>query len=332
MRDRSGQRAQARSAQALAPVITDNESYRTSGMFDNDYHIRGGGFTQGRKPWILALLGLITAVALALGAFGAVKLVGYLVSVRVDNSIITITDDQAHSALAASMPQLLDYLGNDADAAFSSLSDAGLRVYLNDRETSDNPDATATGKEIVFLPSAATDDMLQTYNGSEFNDFDFDQLQNQMLGAWMLDISKGDKGTYIQYKYVNLAAASLSDEMQWLLTQQGLSGDNNHVLDQGTDEFGNSYIVGYLTQGTKVYYWRVISCSFGDYYQGADTRKLPSSAAYVKLRVADWDFVDTGSLQTSSTTSTSDTSTSTSSTDQAASDTSDAADTTDAAD
>jgi len=298
-------------------------------MFDNDYHIRGGGFTQGRSPLKIVVLGLITAVALVFCIFGLYKLVGYMLVARVDSSIVTITDDQAHSAISAQMPTLLNYFSGTADDAYNQLKDAGVRVFLNNRETSDNPDVSATGKEIVYLPDTASDEMLQTYNGSEFNDFNYDDLQNAMLGAWMMDISTGDVGTYIQFKYVNLAATSLNDEMNWLLAQQGLTGSGSQVLDQGVDSFGNSYITGTTTANNQTYYWRILSASFGDYYQGADTRKLPSSAAYVKLRIGSWDFIGTSALQSGS--STTDNSGATTGTDSTAAEASDST-TTDAGD
>jgi hypothetical protein len=266
------------------------DNLRSVGMHGSSYRIRGGGLTQGKHPVAYVVIGLIVALAISLGGLGAWRLIGVLATGRIQESAVTITVDQGHQALTT-MPRLPDYIWVGADDAFNQMTEAGIALHLNDRMTSKNPDGTAHGKEIVYLPEGATPDDLSTYNAGEFDGFDLDEMQGRMLGSWMLDISSGDRGSYLQFKYVNLATHGLSEEMHWLLGCQGLSGDNTVVVDEGVDVYGNNYVQGYsVIDGDRTVYWRVLSCSFSAYYRGSDNRSLPESSSYVKLVVATWDF------------------------------------------
>lgn len=265
-------------------------SYRQTDMHGTDYHIRGGGILQGRHPVAYGIICCLLALAMGLGIFGSWKLIGFLAADRVDTSTILLTTDESHAAYAGS-PRLIDFLWSNADDAYNHLYENGWNVFLNDRMTSNNPDRTAVGKEIVHLPAGCGEADLAAYNATEFNSFSFTELQQRMLGSWMIDISRGDRGAYLQFVYVNLATDGLHQEMRWFLSQQGLLNDNATIVSEGTDGFGNSYIEGYTSiNEDMVVYWRFISCSLDARYRGSDTRKLPDSSGYFKLRIGTWDF------------------------------------------
>jgi|GEM_PF-2616688 len=286
-RGQQKQTRKVRRANALSDA--DPNSFRRATMHDTDYHIRGGGFARLRNPLGTLIIAVIIALALVGGAFGSYQMINFLAHGGFVSSPVTITSEQSRTALQ-SLPKLLSYSSSNANKAYRALQGEKVKVALNNRKTSDNPDATATGKEIVHLPEGSTEADLATYTGSEFNGFSFDDLQNRLLGSWMLDISSGNKGAYLQLKYVNMASSGLDDELSWLLEQQGLPGKGGAITGQGTDSFGNHYIEGRSVQGKKTLYWRVLGCPFGSYYHGADTRKLPNTAVLIKLRLGTWDF------------------------------------------
>ncbi|MDR0459055.1 MAG: hypothetical protein LBG68_01130 [Coriobacteriales bacterium] len=266
------------------------KSIKKTGMHDTSYRIRGGGFTQAKNPLNRIIISVIVAVALGFGGFGAWNLINFLAQERVDESAVIITVNDSHQALV-NTPHLLDYIYSNVDDAYYWITESGLAASLNDRMTSDNPDRSAYGKEIVYLPAGATEEDYLSYNATEFNNFDFDELQHRLLGSWMLDISSGDRGTYLQFKYVNLATEGLLEEMYWFLDTQGLTGAGSVIVSEGLDQFGNNYVEGYVVlEGDQIVYWRMLSCSFNAYYRGADNRGLPETSGFFKLRIATWDF------------------------------------------
>jgi hypothetical protein len=281
--------------------ITGSDGYRSATIHDNDYHIRGGGYTQSKSIAIRVVLGLITLAALIVCVFSLAKLIGTFNTSQSSKAVVTVSDDNTHQAMAEYMPELLSFMGTSADDVFSSLSEKGIAVSLNDRKTSDNTDGTAVGKEIVHLSNTQDTTELEAYSSSEFNGFTMAELQGNLLGAWMLDDSIGDKGSYLQLKYVNLAATDLDGEMEWLLKQQNLLGGNGVELARGKDNKGNNFILGYTTLNDKTYYWRAANCSFNAIYQGTDTSSynLPGTSSYVRLRVANWDFYGVADYQKS---------------------------------
>jgi len=265
-------------------------NYRPLGMHDTTYRVRGGGATRQGNSTYRIVVTAVLIVALVFSGFGALKLIDFLAGDQSNKSIVTITVDQSHQALSGA-PRLTDYVYNNADDAFGRLQEAGYRVFLVDRTSSSNPDRTSHGKEIICLPEGATDEDKDAYLVSEFSAFDFDALQGRLLGSWMMELSNGDRGCFLEYKYVNMATNGLNAEMNWLLENQGLLGDSATIVDQGEDSSGN-FIQGYTMYGENKIYWHIMSCGFEYRYRGQDTRNLPETCAYVKIRIANWDFYD----------------------------------------
>jgi hypothetical protein len=268
------------------------ENLRQTGTQDSTYHIRGGGYVQKRDTRSNAILSLILAVALIVAGMGASRWFKTL-NGSVTVAVIDISTQDSHHALSGA-PHLLDFVPGDADGAYDWLKNSGFSVHFNDRTSSSNPDQTSSGAEIVCLPPEATEEDLSCYYETEFSGFDFDDLQHRLLGAWMMEISNGNRGTFLEFKYANLATEGQYEEMHWLLDQQGLV-DSQHasvILSEGRDQVGNSCIEGYTVINDEVIFWRILSCIFNARYSGSDGRKLPDTSVYVKLRIANWDFYD----------------------------------------
>jgi hypothetical protein len=130
-----------------------------------------------------------------------------------------------------------------------------------------------------------------TYGGG-FNAYSLDELQKSFNGAWIFDISQGDLGVFLQLEYVNFAALSLVDELERLRAAQGLAGDDSVLDSQGTDDYDNSYIRGYIVIEETTYYWELIGISFGEYYRGQDKRDLPETSVFVKCKIANYSFYE----------------------------------------
>jgi hypothetical protein len=210
---------------------------------------------------------------------------------------ITLTTAQTREAIDSEMPRLIDNINYSAEEAYAVFTEAGWNVKLSDRMTSDDPDKSATGGEVIHLaPSADLAVLDQGYYEGGFDAYDFEELQESFNGAWMLALSRGDMGAYSQIKYLNFAATSLEDEMAHLRTLQGLNDDSSAVDNEGIDEFGNAYVQGYTVVGETTYFWKLVGIAFSDYYRGQDRRDLPQTAVFVKCTVASFDFYGAGAL------------------------------------
>jgi hypothetical protein len=244
---------------------------------------------------LIILIATVILVGVGLLAFFLTGPVQDVLGDKPQVSAVTLTTGEAREAIDSQMPRLIDNIGYSAEEAYAVFVEAGWNVQLNDRMTSDNPDKSATGGEIVHLAPAVDLAILeQGYHEGGFSAYDFDELQQSFNGGWMLDLSHGDSGSYAQIKYLNFASISLEDELAQLQTLQGLDDASSVVDAEDIDSFGNTYIQGYTVVGEVTYYWKLIGIAFGDYYRGQDKRSLPPTAVFVKGTVATFDFYGAG--------------------------------------
>jgi hypothetical protein len=266
-------------------------------MHDTTYRVRGGGIKHKRTPIITILLAIVVIAALVAAGYFLTNFVKAFVGSTAQTETITVTPQETRSAIDSEMPILTDWVSSSPDDVYAGFAEAGWNVFINERFTSDNPDSSSYGKEIIHLPAGVAETALTGYYESEFNAYDFDELQSSFTGAWMLDLTYGDMGGYAQLKYLNLNSEGLETEISHLLQMQGLTGETTVVDSSGTDDFGNTYSVGYTLIGETTYYWKAIGIAFDDYYQGKDSRALPDTAIYLKLTVSQFDFYGAGTVQ-----------------------------------
>jgi len=275
------------------------ESYHQTLMHESGYRIRGGGGGRLSSSPIITIIATVIALAavviIAWFGFGAAK---DFVTGEPPEQIILVTSAETRTALDSELPLLPAALWQDPDDYYNSCIEAGWNIVLVDRKTAKNPDPTALGKEIVHLKAGVSQDILKGYYESEFNTYDFDEMQEYFVGSWMLDLQTGNSGRFCEVKYVNLATDGVLPEMEHLLAIQGLTfqglpdtnAENYKVYVNGTDDHGNTIMRGSFTNGDVTYYWETIGCPFEDYYGGKDKRTLPDTAVFVRLRVATFDF------------------------------------------
>jgi hypothetical protein len=272
-------------------------AFRQASMHDTSYRVRGGGIKHTRTPIVTILLAVVVIAALAAAFYFLTNFVRAFVAEGPAEDLITLTTQETRSAIDSELPVLSDWLSSSPDDTFAAFTELGWNVFINDRFTSSNPDSTAYGKEIIHLPAGRAVETLQGYYESEFNAYDFDELQKDFNGAWMLDLTQGDMGRYGQLKYINLNSEGIEAEIQYLLFQQGLSGETTVIDQTGTDDFGNTFSVGYTVKDDETtYYWKALGIAFGDYYQGRDSRSLPDTSVFLKLTVASFDFYGAGNV------------------------------------
>ncbi|MDR1421509.1 MAG: hypothetical protein LBI64_01430 [Coriobacteriales bacterium] len=292
-RSRSSRRGTP-ATQPLAATGADPAAFRQTSMHDTSYRVRGGDLKYRRTPIITILLALVVIAALAAAFYFLTNFVRAFVAEGPNEKVITLTTDETRSAIDSQMPTLTGWVSSSPDDAFDSFQETGWNVYINERFTSDNPDNTAYGKEIILLPAGETEATLTGYYEGGYNAYDFDELQSGFNGAWMLDLTSGDMGSFAQLKYVNLNSDGLVAEMQHLLSIQSLSGESTIVDQSDVDDYGNTFQKGYTVIDETTYYWEIIGIAFDDYYSGSDRRSLPDTAVFLKLKVATFDFYGVG--------------------------------------
>jgi hypothetical protein len=289
-------RTSARREPRLA-ALANPRNFHQAEFTDNSYHIRGGGTRHNRRsPLMTILMAVVILIGIGLLWFSLTSVSRSLLSDKPEETVITLSAIETRTAIDEQMPRLIDYIDNSPEGTYAAFTEAGDNAVMDPRVSANNPDKTAVGNEIIHLSSSVEQSALeQGYYEGEFDAYNFDELQQLFNGAWMLDISQGDLGSFVQIEYVNFAAESLDREMQYLRGFQGLADENSVVDTQGTDTHGNTYIQGYSVIEEITYYWQLIGITLKEYYGGQDRRDLPDTAVFVKGKVANFDFYGAGS-------------------------------------
>jgi len=209
---------------------------------------------------------------------------------KAPETVVRLTQAQTRAAIDAEMPTMLDHMYRSASEVCAAFTELGWNVAYNERRAVESQDQSAVGGEIIRLAPGIPIEILEGYYQSEFNIYDYDELQDSFNGAWVLSISHGNRGSYIQIKYVNFASVSLGDELVHLGEAQQLLGENSVIDAEGIDGYGNCFMQGFIDLNDKIIYWKVIGIEFYDYYRGQDRRKLPDTAVFVKCQIATYDF------------------------------------------
>jgi hypothetical protein len=284
-------RASLQQAQRSA-AFANPQDFQQARFTDSGYRIRGGGTRHYRaNPLLVGLVVVVVIVGIGLLSFGLKSAFEALLVEKPEVSVVTLTPSQTREAIDSQMPHMLDYRDSSLESAYALFVESGWNVVIDPRASSNNPDKSAAGSEIIHLGPGIDQAILDHgYYQGEFDAYNFDELQQSFNGAWMFDISRGDMGFYLQLEYLNFASTSLLDELEYLRTSQGLA-DANAVLDlQDVDNYGNSRIRGYSVIDEVTYYWELVGIAFEEYYSGQDRRALADTAVFVKCRIANFDF------------------------------------------
>ena len=269
-------------------TLANPEDFHAAKLTDNSYRIRGGGSMHIRRgPLIVVLIAVVIIAGIGLLAYGGKYAFDAIQHAGEKEIAVFLTEEETRPAIDSEMPKIIDYLWADPNDTLNGFVERGWNVRMNERATMTSG---GTGMEIIHLAPGVSEDVLQGYYESEFNAYDFDELQESFNGCWVLNLLPGGDGQFGQLKYANFASKSLTDELAYLREKQGLIGENVVVDNEGKDDFGNNYVQGYVTVGETIYYWKLIGIAFSEYYRGQDRRDLPDTSVFVKCTVATYDF------------------------------------------
>jgi hypothetical protein len=277
-------------------TIANPNDFHHAEIDDSSYHIRGGGTRHNKRtPALVIVVAAVIIVAVVLLGALLINMYTTMVDKSTVKPVVTLTAAETRAAIDAQMPRVVDHTKSNATDVYNALAANGWSVYLNSRATEDDPNNA--GGEIIRLDPAVSADVLNGYYSGEFNSYDFDELQKSFNGSWFLDISHGGQGALAQLKYINFAAEATSNEADPLKAEllhlkslQGLEGEGVVVLNEGVDDFGNTFIQGTITVGDTKYYWKLVGIALNEYYGGKDKRDLPSTAVFVKCSVSTFNF------------------------------------------
>jgi hypothetical protein len=273
-------------------ALANPQDFQQARFTDSGYRIRGGGTRHYRgNPVLIGLVAVVVIAGIVLLSFGLRSAFEALLVEKPDVSVITLTSSETREAIDSQMPHMLDYRDSSVESAYAAFVESGWNVVIDPRASSNNPDKSATGSEIIHLSPGVDPTILDHgYYQGEFDAYNFDELQQSFNGAWMFDISRGDMGFYLQLEYINFTSASLTNELEHLRASQGLA-DANAVIDlEKVDDYGNNLIRGYSVIDEVTYYWELVGINFEEYYGGQDRRSLSEASVFVKCRIANFDF------------------------------------------
>ncbi|MDR0499707.1 MAG: hypothetical protein LBG97_00450 [Coriobacteriales bacterium] len=264
------------------------------------YSIRGGGHATIKSPLFTAVSAAIIVVGVVVISLLVYNIVGVLSTIKPTANSISFTKEQTRSALDGNMPLLTGILDNDFDAVGEGLSAAGFITFVNDRYSSDSPDATAQGREIIRMPEQVTNDFMLGFFEGNYSAYSPKELEASFNGTWVLDLTRGDLGSLYKLKYVNFKATSIADEMDHLAQLQGMDGNGVSIAAKGIDTRGNNVIQGTKVVDDRVYYFKIAACTFNEVYTAA---KLDDSSVYISITIASYDFYTGGDEITQASTS-----------------------------
>jgi hypothetical protein len=285
----AAKRRKSKKAPTSDSRFIDPANFKALEMRSSNYKIRGGGSARMHTPLVTAILAAVVIVGFV-GLIAILRNTIELFTTDTYVSPITLTEEQTRSAIDEGLPLLKDIVWWTFDDILETYTERGDTLFVNERYIADAPDYTASGKEIVRMPTDTTEEQIQGFYEGKYNAYDIEELQTLFNGAWTLDVTHGDKGEFLRARYVNLAAKSIEHEMDHLQQLQGLTGDGVTLMGSGVDDRGNSYIEGSRTDDEATIYWRIAACPFDEVYS---LKALPDTAVYISCTVASYNFFTT---------------------------------------
>lgn len=284
----------ARSSLGAGASEARSSNYRPVNTDKTTYKIRGGGNEQRfkmRSPVFVVASALLVVIGIAIFALGLSNLSGSLSGGSTGGSTFDVTPAQTREALDSRLPALTSYVDASIEDTSAALTAAGQFLYTNGRYQPDSPDVSATGSELVSMPQQMTEEQMAGYYEGSYNAYSPEELMLYFNGTYVLDMARGDLGSWNKLKYVNFNATSIDDEMMRLAELQGLTGESVTISDQGVDSRGNKVIQGQKViggeEGERILYFKIAACPFNDIYSA---QKVSSESVYLTCTLSTYDF------------------------------------------
>lgn len=263
---------------SFRPVNTQQPSYRIRGG--------GGGNYNPRSPVLLGASLLLVIIGVVIMGFGLNNVLGSL-SGGSTTADFELTSEETRTAIDSHIPVLIDYVDYTIEDATAVISESQF-VYTNDRHTPDSPDASAANIELVSMPQEMSSEQMEGYYSGSYNAYSLEELGEYFNGSYVLDLARGELGSWNKLRYVNFNSTSIEDEMAHLAEFQGLTGETVTISAEGVDTRGNLVIQGQkVIDGEVVRYFKIAACPFKDLYNASS---LSDTSVYITCTVADYDF------------------------------------------
>ena len=268
----------------------DATNFKPLNARQSTYKIRGGGRRNVFTTHVLIAI-VASVVFLAVGVGVVYSVTNSLTNALANSGVgvsFDLTQAETRQAIDGNIPVLINLVDSSIDDINGSMTDAGQYIFDNTSYQPDSPDVGATSAELVMMPQEMTDDQMQGYTVGGLNAYTPEELTQYFNGAFMLDLARGDLGSWNRLRYVNFNATSVEDEMSHLADLQQLSGDTVSISAQGSDSNGNQVIEGQkVIDNQTVLYFKIAACPFKDIY---NAKSLTDASVYVTCTVATYDF------------------------------------------
>ena len=296
-----GKRASSAKANAKARAASSSADLEQYGDFNNlgssfrpvnvkspGYKIRGGGKHGANRslPAIIVAAVVFAGIGIAALVFGLSGFFGFMTgsSNTADFELSTV---ETREAIDSRIPVLLNGIDSSIEDFTAAIAETQF-TYTNDRYSPDSPDVSATSVELVSMPQDMTTEQMEGYYSGSYNAYSVDELAQFFNGAYMLDIARGDLGSWNKLRYANFNATSIEDEMARLAEIQGLVGDSVTISAEGTDSQGNLVRQGQIAlDGERVLYFKIAACHFNALYS---PKSLSDASVYITCTLSTYDF------------------------------------------
>jgi hypothetical protein len=267
-------------------ILVDGSLYKPLDVSSSTYMIRGGGSDQTKSPLINVILAIVVIIGVIVLFYGVYNIANFLAGTGISETI-ELSPTQTREAIDKQLPILVDILDDDFDGTQAILEQAGQTLFVNGRYMPDSPDPHAQGREIISIPVEMDDEQIRGFYEGAYNAYSPEELKQFFNGAYVLDMTRGDNGSWDKIKYVNFSATGIDDEITRLRAVQELNDDTTTVAAQGMDSRGNTVVQGTKAVGEQVFYWKIAACPFSEIYSA---KRIGNAAVYTTCTVASYDF------------------------------------------
>jgi len=278
-------------APEVISAVSATSSFHPINVKQSTYKIRGGGrkwgvFAQSPVAIVAAILFLAVGIGVVYSA--ANSFMNSFSTVGGGGVEFNLTKEETRQAIDSRLPILIHYVDFTIEDTVWTLTEAGHNIFANERYQPDSLDTGAVTSELISMPQEMTEAQMNGYYEGGFNAYSPDELTEYFNGAFILDLARGELGSWNKLRYVNLNAAGILAEMEHLAALQQLSGETVTISAQGIDSRGNHVIQGAkVIDGERILYFKIAACLFKDVYY---VKSLSNDSVYITCTVATYDF------------------------------------------